>query len=130
MATPWRSRFALLRNLGIAALWGCILLTASLLARGGAIQTTMLVAGLLAIVPAVFYLSVVAIWHWKTRYRGNHSDLWGALLLIETSGWFKLVYLFRDIIPDARQSGRYAVAELAFSPPSNIIDSSGGAPTR
>jgi hypothetical protein len=59
--------------------------------------------------PAVlFYTYVVIIWHWKGRYRGNHTDLWGALILLETSGWMKLVYLFRHLIPDMRQTGRYA----------------------
>jgi hypothetical protein len=47
------------------------------------------------------------LWHWKDRYRGRHSDLWGALLLIETTGWFKLVYLVRHLIPDIRNTGRY-----------------------
>jgi len=61
----------------------------------------------LALLPAFAYTYVVILWHWKGRYRGNHSDLWGAILLIETSGWMKLVYLFRHLIPDMRQTGRY-----------------------
>jgi hypothetical protein len=32
------------------------------------------------------------------------------LILIETSGWMKLVYIFRHIVPDMRQSGRYRLA--------------------
>jgi len=63
-------------------------------------------AGLLFL-PAFFYGYVVTLWHWKDRYRGSHSDLWGALLLIETSSWMKLVYLFRHLIPDMRHTGRY-----------------------
>ena len=58
--------------------------------------------------PAFLYTYVVVIWHWKDRYRGKHSDLWGAVILLETSGWLKLVYLFRHLIPDMRHSGRYA----------------------
>ena len=101
-------------------------LIAALLANAGVIQTIFIVTGCLAIVPGFFYLFVVTIWHWKARYRGNHSDLWGALLLIETSGWFKLVYLFRHIIPDARHSGRYAIREsTAFPPPGNATDDLG-----
>jgi hypothetical protein len=53
---------------------------------------------------------VVVILHWKDRYRGRHSDLWGVLILIETSGWMKLVFIFRHIIPDIRHSGRYHIA--------------------
>ena len=61
--------------------------------------------------PGAVNLCLVTIWHWKERYRGKHSDLWGGLILIETTGWFKLVYLFRYIIPDARGTGRYASAD-------------------
>ena len=68
----------------------------------------LLLIGVLLFLPGVIYLNLVTIWHWKTRYRGNHSDLWGGLILLETSGWFKLVYLFRHIIPDARGKGRYS----------------------
>ena len=64
--------------------------------------------GALCVVPAALYLVLLTIWHWKGRYRGTHSSLWGGLLVVETSGWFKLVYLFRHIIPDARNTGRYA----------------------
>jgi hypothetical protein len=49
--------------------------------------------------------------HWKDRYRGQHSYLWGTLILIETSGWLKLVYLFRHMVPDMLQSGRYRLTE-------------------
>jgi hypothetical protein len=48
----------------------------------------------------------VVIWHWKERYQGKHSDLWGALLLIETSGWLKVIYLFRHIFPDMKRTPR------------------------
>jgi len=119
MPELWRTRFEWLKNLGFVALLGLMFLIAALLANGGAIQTIFIVTGLLAFVPGFFYLFVVTIWHWKARYRGAHSDLWGALLLIETSGWFKLVYLFRHIIPDARHSGRYAIRESFPAPPPN-----------
>lgn len=78
------------------------------LAGDGSTRAFLIIVGVLAFVPGFIYLFMVTIWHWKSRYRGSHSDLWGALLLIEASGWFKVVYLFRHIIPDARQSGRYA----------------------
>ena len=55
------------------------------------------------------YTYVVIIWHWKDRYRGKRSDLWGALILVETSGWFKIAYLFRHLIPDMCHSGRYRI---------------------
>jgi hypothetical protein len=106
MPSLWRKRFDRLKALGFVALVGVVILIWSFAAEGE-VQTALIVAGLLALAPAFFYLVVITMWHWKSRYRGNHSDLWGALLLLETSGWFKLVYLFRHIIPDAQRSGRY-----------------------
>jgi hypothetical protein len=102
----WRTRFTRLKNLGFAFLAGLLAVLIGLVLRDS-ISTKILVGvGLVALVPGLVYLLMVTMWHWKGRYRGNHSDLWGALLLIEASGWFKLAYLFRHIIPDARQSGR------------------------
>jgi hypothetical protein len=69
------------------------------------------VTGALLFLPGFVYLYILTIWHWKDRYKGSHSDLWGALLLIETSGWSKLVYLFRHLLPDALESGRYVLPE-------------------
>jgi len=54
----------------------------------------------LLMAPFLIYLVILIIWHWKARYRGTHSDLWGAFLIIETSGLTKLVYTFRHLIPD------------------------------
>jgi hypothetical protein len=71
----------------------------------------LIVTGFLLFVPGAVYLFAITMWHWKARYRGKHSDLWGVLILIETTGWFKLVYLFRHIIPDARGTGRYAALD-------------------
>ena len=68
----------------------------------------LVVTGIVLFLPGAAYLILVTIWPWKERYRGKHSDLWGGLILFETTGWFKLVYLFRHIIPDARGTGRYA----------------------
>ena len=66
-----------------------------------------LIFGLLLLFPALCYGYVVTIWHWKDRYRGQHTDLWGALILLETSGWMKIVYFFRHMLPDMRHTGRY-----------------------
>ena len=108
MPALWKTRFALLAKLGFAALTGLVVLLVGLLAGNGSTSTILITLGVLALLPGMIYLLMVTMWHWKARYRGSHSDLWGALLLIEASGWFKLVYLFRHIIPDARQTGRYA----------------------
>ena len=70
----------------------------------------IVIIGALLFLPGAVYLMLVTMWHWKERYRGEHSDLWGGLILFETSGWFKLVYLVRHIIPDARGTGRYTAS--------------------
>jgi len=63
--------------------------------------------GLVLIIPLLFWLVVIPVLHWKHRYLGEKNTLWGALLLIETSGWMKIVYWFRHILPDWRRRGRY-----------------------
>ncbi|WP_170157568.1 hypothetical protein [Roseimicrobium gellanilyticum] len=50
---------------------------------------------------------ILTILHCKSRYKGDYSDLWGVLLMAETTGWFKLIYLIRHMIPDMRGEGRY-----------------------
>jgi hypothetical protein len=71
-------------------------------------------SGLLAVLsafPCLIYGYVLTILHWKTRYRGNHSDLWGVLILLEASGWLKLIYFFRHMLPDMGGRGRYSDAQ-------------------
>jgi hypothetical protein len=103
----WQNRIRWVIRLGLLAVLGLALLIPPLILNGD-LPAALIVAGLLLVVPGLIYLNLVTIWHWKARYRGSHSDLWGALILIETSGWLKLVYLFRHMIPDARGRGRYA----------------------
>ena len=67
--------------------------------------------GILLIIPLMFWLVLVPLLHWKDRYIGEKSTLWGALILIETSGWFKIIYWFRHILPDWNKRGRYSEAE-------------------
>jgi hypothetical protein len=106
MNNKWERRFANLRLLGWLGLVGVPLIAIAFLTSGAA-QIFCGVAGLLFVFPGFVYFYVLVILHWKDRYRGRHSDLWGVLILIETSGWMKLVYLFRHLIPDMRHSGRY-----------------------
>ena len=91
-----------------ATLFGIVAATSSDPSEPGTLQVASLGVGVLCVVPAAVYLILLTIWHWKGRYRGTHSNLWGGLLIMEASGWFKLVYLFRHIIPDAQHTGRYA----------------------
>jgi hypothetical protein len=102
----WKKRFENLRLLGWVALaavpFGVVALLTSEFVR-----TFSCVEAVLLFLPAFVYAYVLIILHWKGRYRGNHSDLWGVLILIETSGWMKIVYFFRHLIPDMYASGRY-----------------------
>lgn len=105
----WQRRFKRLGWLAIFAGAGLPFLLLAVLSEGKQLTIVCAITGMLLFFPAFFYLYVLTIWHWKDRYKGKHSDLWGALLLVEARGWFKLVYLFRHLLPDALESGRYAV---------------------
>jgi hypothetical protein len=106
MTNKWDRRFELIRGFGWMALAGFVLLLAAIFTPTD-FRPAPLIFGARLLVPALIYLYLIVIWHWKDRYRGNHSDLWGALILIETTGWSKLVYVFRHIVPDMRNKGRY-----------------------
>lgn len=102
-------KVSLLKRLSILAAIGIAIVVAWLLLNSKTTEPPpLLFVAVLLIIPVVVYLVLLTLWHWKSRYRGGHSNLWGGLLVIETSGWFKLVYLFRHIIPDSRGTGRYA----------------------
>src|SRR5262245_43408378 len=45
--------------------------------------------GVIAILPWFFWVVMIPIYHWKDRYVGERTNLWGALLVLETSGWMK-----------------------------------------
>lgn len=81
------------------------------LALADALERNIVAWGGLLIIPLIFWLVLVPLLHWKDRYIGPKSTLWGALLLIESSGWFKIIYWFRHVIPDWKKSGRYANEE-------------------
>ena len=61
--------------------------------------------------PFMIHFMLLTIWHWKARYKGTHSKLWGAVLILETTGWFRILYFFMHVLPDRKGSGRYARAE-------------------
>lgn len=100
-------KVALLKRLGWLALFGAVVGVAGVAWARSSAPPQWTVVGFLLVVPGMIYLLLLTMWHWKARYIGSHSNLWGGILLLETSGWLKLVYLFRHIIPDARGRGRY-----------------------
>jgi uncharacterized membrane protein len=114
MRDVWlEAKFEMAKKYGWVALLGVIPLVLGLALNQNlfTVKVTLFFIAAILIIPVFFYLIVFTIWHWKHRYRGEHSDLWGAVLLVETSGWFKLIYWFRHIIPDWRGTGRYAEHE-------------------
>ena len=106
MNERWEKRFGILRLFGWLALAGLPFIAGAYF-TSGILTSLCVVSALILIIPGFIYLYVIILWHWNDRYRGKHSDLWGALILLETSGWMKLVYIFRHIIPDMRHTGRY-----------------------
>ena len=113
MIDLWEKRFEIIRRLGWAALVGLLCVLAAVMTTG-AWQKFFIVLSLVLILPLCLYLYIFVIWHWKSRYRGKHSDLWGALILIETSGWMKIVYMLRHVIPDMYKVGRYAPEPISL----------------
>jgi hypothetical protein len=102
----WYKRLKLLGTVAIFGVLACI--AAGVHGLDGTFGRAAFLIGIFAVVPAFLYLYCLTILHWKHRYVGDHSTLWGVLLLIETSGWMKIVYFFRHIVPDMNGSGRYA----------------------
>jgi hypothetical protein len=109
---PFRSKFStLVRLMKIALVAIPLFAIAVALKFNSPTAIVCCVLSALAFVPFFIYVYVLTILHWKGRYRGRHSDLWGTLLLLETSGWFKLIYIFRHILPDMKGAGRYRNAD-------------------
>ena len=106
---PFANKFRILIRLAKLAIVAIPLLLLALILNNCKTWAQLsLIAGVLSFLPCFIYAYVLTILHWKARYRGQHSDFWGVLLLVETSGWFKLIYFFRHIMPDIRSRGRYS----------------------
>ena len=103
----YSNRYRILKKLFILFLAGIALFIVAILLSEGSGRNAAFFVGVLLVAPCFIYSYILTILHWKERYVGNSSTLWGILLLVETSGWFKLIYIFRHIIPDLRHSGRY-----------------------
>jgi hypothetical protein len=108
MVPDFSRLFDKLKILGLIAVVGAVIFVIGMIdGPEGGTGAALLILGVLAIMPAFLLAFCMTILHWKHRYIGQHSTLWGVLLLLETSGWFKIVYLFRHILPDLRSTGRY-----------------------
>ena len=106
---PFANKFRILVRLAKLALVAIpLLVLAAILHSHSPWPQLLVVLAVFSFLPCFIYAYVLTILHWKSRYRGTHGDLWGVLLLLETSGWFKLIYIFRHIRPDMRGRGRYS----------------------
>ena len=93
----WLKRFAIAGFAGLAVI--CVGVVAELPAIAA--------IGIITVVPLIFWLAFIPVLHWKDRYIGGRSGVWGGFLAFETSGWSKLFYWFRHVLPDWRRAGRY-----------------------
>jgi hypothetical protein len=66
-----------------------------------------LAGSFLLMVPCFVHLQLLAVWHWKQRYTGTHSKLWGALFVLEFTGWSKIIYFFLHVLPDRQNQRAY-----------------------
>jgi hypothetical protein len=100
----FEAKWRYLRRFGPFAIVGSICVAAGFATH----RTWLAFLGFLSAVPWFVWVVLIPIYHWKDRYVGERTGLWGALLVIETSGWMKIVYWFRHVLPDRSRSGRYA----------------------
>jgi hypothetical protein len=106
---PFANKFRILVRLAKLALVAIPLLVLALILNNRSPWAQLcLIGAVVFCLPCFIFAYVLTILHWKSRYRGTHSDLWGVLLLLEASGWFKLIYIFRHIRPDMKGRGRYS----------------------
>jgi len=106
------------------ALCGLVLIVLALFLGPSSARAGCAVFGAVLVAPVMIHGTLLTLWHWKSRYRGKHSKLWGALLLLETSGWLRLVYLLRHVVADRRNRGRYREAGTVRSQGTSLEASS------
>lgn len=66
------------------------------------------------------YLSIFALWHWRTRYKGRwHPFAWAVAFVLWWTYLPALGYFLGEILPDMRGKGAYATPpEYPDDPPS------------
>jgi hypothetical protein len=109
MRDAWlEDRIGMTKKYGMSAIAGVSFIAIGIVFKENSKLLPLIFIGMLMLIPFLIHETIFPVWHWKRRYRGEHSDLWGALLVIETSGLLKLVYWFRHILPDWHGTGRYS----------------------
>jgi hypothetical protein len=101
----FNSKFLLLKRFAWTSFAGVLVLMAAIYFN----ISVLALLGAIAVVPFLFWLGFIPVLHWRERYVGTRIAVWGAFLVFETSGWSKLVYWFRHVLPlDYRKQGRYS----------------------
>jgi len=73
---------------------------------------------LLVAVVANWYLTVFAIWHWRTRYAGKRPFAWAVFFVYGQFVLPSVFYFFEHILPDIRRRADYAPSVTApIQPP-------------
>src|SRR5271155_5235805 len=103
----FEKKWTSLCNFGILAVFGAIMSISAFFISDTKWANVLFITGFIVAMPWILYFNILTIWHWKYRYKGQHSDLWGALMLIETTGWFRTAYMLRHVWPDRKNKGRY-----------------------
>lgn len=68
-------------------------------------------------IPSNLYLSLFALWHWRTRYAGKRAFGWALFFLGIQFILPAVCYFFAHILPDIRHSGAYAPSAPETVPP-------------
>jgi hypothetical protein len=92
---PWRSyirdvwledRITMTKKYGLAAVAGLALIAFGFIFKEDFKMLPLIFIGILMLFLFFIHETVFTVWHWKRRYRGEHSDPWGAIFVIETLG--------------------------------------------
>jgi len=98
---------------------------------GSSFPIPMIPPVLVVLALPVFYLTVFALWHWRTRYAGRQHIAW--LILFGLSAlpssialprvvFVALAYSFMNLLPDALGIGAYAMAPtVTVRPPASPL---------
>jgi len=72
------------------------------------VRTICFIAFFIGFAWLLIMLCYIPIIHWKDRYAGQKTNLWGFFLVFETSGWSKIFYWFMHVLKDKNIDGPYS----------------------
>lgn len=105
------NKFMWLRRFFLAAIIGLLGLILGFILPNETLRAVLIGIFLIALIPLIFMLCFIPVLHWKDRYIGTKSNIWGFFLVFETSGWSKIFYWFMHVLPDKNKKGPYSELE-------------------